>query len=206
MRPESMFGLPNMRFRHPFTRVLGSPIRVDLLRELSRAAGTALSGRELARRVGASPSQVNEQLRRLRSEGLVRSQTRGRAHSWSVSSEHSLAGPLHRLFDEEPRSFDQLRQRLRATLRPLPIERALLFGSVARGDEYPGSDIDLFVVTRGEAEKEAVADALSRASMEFARRFGNPLAPLILTRAEVRNRRNPGLLAAIEREGLRLEM
>ncbi|HEV2448829.1 MAG TPA: nucleotidyltransferase domain-containing protein, partial [Thermoplasmata archaeon] len=141
----------------------------------------------------------------LRSEGLLRAQTLGRVHSWSLSSEHSLAKSLQDLFDAEPTIFDQLRQRLEATVRSLPIERALLFGSVARGRERPESDIDLFVQTRGEAEKEVVADALSRASLEFARRFGNPLSSLILTRAEVKSRRNPGLLASIERDGVRLE-
>ncbi|MCI4319771.1 MAG: nucleotidyltransferase domain-containing protein [Thermoplasmata archaeon] len=100
--------------------------------------------------------------------------------------------------------FDQLRRRLEVTVRQLPVERAVLFGSVARGEERPESDIDLFIETRGDAEKETVSDALSRASLEFAIRFGNPLSSLILTRAEVRNRRNPALLASIEREGLRL--
>ena len=203
---ECMFEIPNMRFRHPFTEVLGSPIRVNLLRELARANGLPLSGRELARRVSASPSQVNQHLQGLRSQGLVTSRTLGRVHSWSLAAEHALAGTLRKLFDEEPAPFAQMRERLEATIRPLPVERAILFGSIARGDERPESDIDVFVETRGEAEKEVVADALSRASLDFAIRFGNPLSSLILTRAEVRSRRNPQLLASIDRDGLLLEV
>ena len=201
-----MFGIPNMRFRRPFTELLGSPIRVDLLRMLSRARGEALSGRELARRVSASPSQVNEHLRILEAQGVVRSQTIGRVHAWSMSTEHVLAGPLHHLFEVEPAVFEQLLTKLEATLRPLPIERAILFGSVARGDERPESDIDLFVETRGKEEKEVVAAALGRASQEFALRFGNPLSNLILTHAEVGRGSIPGLLESIEREGVRLRI
>jgi len=203
---DYVFGIANMRFRRPLTELLGSPIRVDLLRVLSRTRGEALSGRELARRVSASPSQVNQHLWSLESQGIVRSQTIGRVHAWSLSTEHALAESLRHLFELEPAIFDQLRARLEAVLRPLPIERAILFGSVARGDERPESDIDLFVVTRGKAEKEEVADALGRASQEFTLRFGNPLSNLILTHAEVERGSNPELLASIEREGLRLRV
>ena len=195
-----------MRFHRPLTELLGSPIRIDVLRALSRTRGEALSGRELARRVSASPSQVNEHLGSLEAQGLVRSQTIGRVHAWSLSTEHALAAPLQHLFEAEPAIFDQLRARLEAVLRPLPIERAILFGSVVRGDDRPESDIDLFVETRGKAEKEEVADALGRASQEFALRFGNPLSNLILTRAEVERGSYPELLASIEREGLRLRV
>ncbi|MCI4363136.1 MAG: nucleotidyltransferase domain-containing protein [Thermoplasmata archaeon] len=111
---------------------------------------------------------------------------------------------MQHLFELEPAIFDQLRRKLEVTLRSLPIERAILFGSVARGDEGPGSDIDLFVQTQGRAEKELVADALARASQEFALLFGNPLSNLILTNAEVKRGSNPQLLESIEREGLRL--
>jgi predicted nucleotidyltransferase len=193
-----------MRFRRPLTELLGNPIRVDLLRVLSRARGESLSGREVARRVSASPSQVNGHLRALAAQGLVRSQTLGRVHAWSLTEEHALADSLHHLFEVEPTVFDELRSKLEATLRPLPIERAILFGSVVRGDERPGSDIDLFVETRGRTEKEQVADALARASQEFALRFGNPLSNLILTHAEIERGSNPELIESIEREGLRL--
>ncbi|HEY6239029.1 MAG TPA: nucleotidyltransferase domain-containing protein [Thermoplasmata archaeon] len=201
-----MCGLSNMRFHRPLTQVLGSPIRVDLLRELARANGQPLSGRELARRVGASPSQVNQHLQELRSQGLVHARTIGRVHGWSLATQHVLVGALRRLFDEEPAPFTQLRERLEATIRPLPVERAVLFGSIARGDERPESDIDVFIETRGKAEKEVVAEALSRASLEFAILFGNPLSSLILTRAEVQSRQNPDLLASIDRDGLSLEV
>jgi predicted nucleotidyltransferase len=195
-----------MRFRRPLSNLLGSAIRVDLLRVLSKAQGEALSGREVARRVSASPSQVNQHLRSLEAQGLVRSQTLGRVHAWSLSTDHALADALRQLFEVEPVFFDELRERLEATLRPLPIERAILFGSVARGEERPDSDIDLFIETRGRTEKEAVADALGRASQGFAMRFGNPLSNLILTHAEVERGSNPELLGSIERDGLRLRI
>jgi predicted nucleotidyltransferase/biotin operon repressor len=201
-----MFGIPNMRFHRPLTELLGSPIRVDLLRVLAQARGDLLSGRELARRVSASPSQVNEHLRSLAAQGVVRSQTLGRVHGWSLSTEHALADSLRQLFEVEPALLNELRTKLEATLRPLPVERAILFGSVARGEERPESDIDLFIETRGTTEKEQVADALSRASQKFALRFGNPLSNLILTRAEVGRGSNRELLVSIEQEGLRLRV
>lgn len=203
---EYVFGITNMRFHGSMTEILGSPTRVDLLRVLARAHGSPLSGRELARQVSASASQVNLHLRTLQSHGLVKASTVGRVHLWSLSFDHALSKPLQELFEAEPLLFKQLQEQLETTLRSLPIERAIMFGSVARGDESPESDIDLFIETRGSEEKERVADALSAASIRFAQRFGNPLSNLILTRAEVERSSNPALFAAIKREGISLRI
>jgi predicted nucleotidyltransferase/biotin operon repressor len=191
-----------MRFHDPLTDVLGSPIRVSLLRELVRAPPHGFSGRELAQVVGYSPSQVNQHLNSLRSQGIVQTQTTGRVHVWSLSQGHALVEPIRRLFASEALLMASLTDDLRDSLNGLPVERAILFGSVARGDESPTSDIDLFVEARTLAGKEAIAEALSRMSQAFALRYGNALSNLVLTRAEVRERLNPRLLESIDSEGL----
>lgn len=48
--------------------------------------------------------------------------------------------------DEILSAVGRLRQRLETSL---PIERAILFGSRARGDSRPDSDVDLIVVSAG---------------------------------------------------------
>jgi len=41
-----------------------------------------------------------------------------------------------------------LKQELTQRLRPLGLESVVLFGSVAKGEDTPDSDIDLYVITR----------------------------------------------------------
>src|ERR1700693_4588400 len=180
-----------MRFHSSLSGVLGNPIRLDILRILSRFPLRGFTGRELARLIDNSPSQTNEALGSLRTEGLVHSETVGRAHLWRFSKEHELARPIRRLFESEHRVLDTVRLELRRALSGLPVERARLFGSVARGDEDPSSDIDVFVEVLSEQDKETVADALARASARFALRFGNSLSNLVLTRAELARKSNP---------------
>lgn len=46
-----------------------------------------------------------------------------------------------------------------------PVERIILFGSKARGDDEPDSDIDLLVITTPELDREA-EDAMQDAAWE----------------------------------------
>jgi predicted nucleotidyltransferase len=199
---EYVSGQSNMRLHDPLTDALGSPIRVRLLREFVRSPDHGFSGRELARLLGSSASQVNLHLGSLLSQGIVETRTIGRAHVWSLSGDHVLVDPLRRLFESEAGLMASLTGDLLDSLDGLPIVRAVLFGSVARGEETPTSDVDVFVEARTAAGREAIADALSRASQMFALRYGNALSNLVLTRAEVRARVNSGLMESIESEGL----
>jgi predicted nucleotidyltransferase len=197
-----VFGISNMQLRNPLSQALGSSIRVNLLRVLVRDPARRLSGRELARLVGASPSQVNQHLEGLAAAGLLRSESIGRVHLWRPVEAHVLFPVLAEMFSRERSMLDSLKNEIRQSLRGQPVERAVLFGSIARGTERPPSDIDLLVVTRGDEDKEKVADALSRASTRFALRYGNPLSSLVLTAPEARRRRNPALWKAIEADGI----
>lgn len=104
-----------------------------------------LTGREVARLVeeGSQPT-VNASLRRLAGLGLVQAEEAGSAYLYMLNREHLgaplvalLAGirpELERRLHEEIGSWD------------IPPEHVSLFGSAARGDGDPQSDIDLLVV------------------------------------------------------------
>jgi predicted nucleotidyltransferase len=193
-----------MRFHSPLTGMLGNPIRLNLLRVFTQFPSRGRSGRELARLIGASHSQTNAALGSLMAEGLIHPEVVGRSHIWRFSSDHILAEPLSRLFEAERRFPDRLIQELRRVLENLPVENATLFGSVARGDEGPDSDIDLFVEVADNAAKERVADALNAASVRFALCYGSALSSLVLTRTQLARRSNASLARNIEREGVPL--
>ncbi len=72
----------------------------------------------------------------------------------------------------------EIRDHLTPVLRGLDVEKALLWGSYARGDAHPGSDIDLIVVAdtnRGRLERNgeylwALGNALDKLSPELTNR------------------------------------
>lgn len=125
----------------------------------------------------------------------------GPSHIWRVAPQHLLSDPLIRLFEQERQSVRALKSELKAVVARLPVTRALLFGSVARAEEQPASDIDLFVQVRGSSDKRRAEDVLSAVSPKFALRFGNPLSSLVMTDEQVRRSSNPRLIESITTEG-----
>jgi len=193
-----------MRFHNSLEEILGNPVRLKVLRVLVRSVGTGLTGRELARRVSASTSQTITALEQLERSGVVHREIAGRAHLWFISADHVLSGTLARLFAEEAGSLDLLKRDLKVAIGKLPVRRAWLFGSIARGDERLTSDVDLFVEVRSRAKRKNVEDSLSGLSAEFARRFGNPLSTIVVDSARIRSRATSDLLVRVQKEGLPL--
>jgi DNA-binding Lrp family transcriptional regulator len=193
-----------MRFHNQLDDILGNTIRLRLLRILVRTGNRGLTGRELAKVCGASASQVTSSLQALESSGVVVREIVGHAHLWRMAEGHVMAPVLTALFRAEAGSLTTLKNDLQAIIRNLPVERATLFGSVARGDERATSDIDLWVQVRSRADKKRVEEALSGASLDFAIKFGNPLSALVVEERQLRTPTNPALLATIRQDGIDL--
>jgi uncharacterized protein len=197
-----VFDSSNMRFHETLDDVLGNSTRVRVLRVLTRSPDQGFTGRELARKCGTSPSQTIDALRSLEETGVVRREVAGPSHVWRLSSGHVLSDRLTELFVQERALLDTLKLEVKAAVSKLDVERAWLFGSVARRDERPTSDVDLLVQLNSLAEKGSVEEALGQLSTKFALLFGNPLSSVILTRAEVQQRQSRSLISTIQREGI----
>lgn len=194
-----------MRFHDPLDDLFGNRGQLRLLRILSRAGDRGLTGRELARLCGASSSQTIAALRELEESGLVVREIVGRAHLWRITEEHVLTPVVRALFRAEAEAFTALRTDLERVLRKLPVRRAVLFGSVARGDERRTSDVDVLVEVKSHSAKEQVEEALSALSIDFTKKFGNPLSTLVLDESHLRGPPNPSLMVSLRREGVELE-
>lgn len=191
-----------MRFHAALDDILGTPTAVRLLRAWTESPHRTFTGRELAAQASVHPNRAHAVLRRLEEAGLAERRVIGRAHAWSLLTDHHLVRPLQRLFDEERKAGEALAGRVRAVLEKVPgVRRVVLFGSVARGDERPWSDLDLLVVVDSAATKAGVWGPVHELSREFAATFGNPLMPVIYTASEYERKRGLPLVKNIEREG-----
>jgi len=189
-----------MNVSRPYADVLPGPrgLVLSTLVSLERP----VSVRALARYAGTSPQGTLRLVNELAAAGLVMAEPAGRALMVSLNREHLAAGPVIALVGLRRR----LVEALHAELAGWPDLRAgWLFGSVARGDGGPASDVDILVVgTSTEGEGWAKATAALRGQVR--RWTGNPLQLVEHTPpsfATLVKRSNP-LVGALRREGIAL--
>lgn len=191
-----------MRYHHLLDAILGQLSKLRVLRFLVGGGGEG-GGREIARSVGLSHPIVHRSLQDLAAHGLIVSRRAGGALLYRANPDHwlvqELLGPL---FSKERGARQALGTFLLKRLN-IPGASLILFGSVGRGEEQPDSDIDLLVVLpNGRRKQESEAKVLEVAP-EVSRVFGNRLALVVLTRAELRERfrRRERWVRAVLREG-----
>lgn len=173
-----------MRFDRPLDDLFASRSHVRVLRALAGSPrGLAVSGRDVARRAGISHPRAAEVLSELAAQGVVRMDRRPGAHAYQLEEQHVLAERLRGLFEWEARLYDELLSVLRTEIvrADAGVREAYLFGSVARGQATPRSDIDLAVVAPDRDPDDVVA-RLSAVEELVRRRFGNELSVLARSR------------------------
>ncbi len=108
------------------------------------------------------------------------------------------------------RNINRLKEELVQRLRPLGLESAVLFGSVAKGEDNADSDVDLYVVTRDEtipanwSEKNRIYLGISRHLRDLHKKY--PIDLIVHTKAmyEQFMSRNSLMANEIRTNGLKL--
>ena len=160
-----------------------------LLTLLFGQPGRSFFASELIRLTGSGSGAVQRELMRFASSGLVSVTSLGRR-------KHYQANPACPVFEEVRgivRKTLALAEPIRRALEPLAgrVRLALVYGSVAKGTDTAGSDVDLLIVADG-LMLEELYDALSPVESSLARR----ISPMLYTPREFDERiaaRNPFL-------------
>lgn len=146
------------------------------------------TGREIARRVGLSHQQVHEALRQLEAWGIVGRKIASPAHLFRLNRDHwAVAKLLKPVFEGERKWLEDL---LNGVSKGLPkgVVSLVLFGSAARGELRPKSDIDLLALVGTEGDKGKVAEYLAFKGGELRSKYHHPLRPVVLTVREFKDR------------------
>jgi len=180
--------------------LVASAPRLRLLRYLSAHEGP-FTGRELARSARLDPKNASLALRQLVDAGVIQRRRAGRAYLYSLDRDSYLAHEvLLPAFSKERDWQKALGSEVKATAGR-GVESVILYGSWARGQAGPRSDIDLIVVVGAKRRKAAVESRLSDRRARFVGRFGYPPSFLVLSRLEFRNRlrrRDPLIMEIVE--------
>lgn len=175
---------------------LGSTAKIRILRALlpltSPVSGAELRSLSGVRSAGGMWTALGE----LTELGLLQRDVSRRIRFFRINRDHDLVEPLRALFDAESRRLAGLREALEGILRGGAVREhtlsIIVFGSNARGDARPGSDLDLLVVTQTGPQVERVLEVLIDAIPTVQHRFGLRLSPLVLEKARVQERYRDG--------------
>jgi predicted nucleotidyltransferase len=161
---------------------LFTPVQQRVLGILFGQPERAFQSAELIRLAGSGTGAVHRQLQRLVEAGLVAVSRAGNQKYYKAQKDSSVYPELHGLIVKTVGIVEPLRD----VLAPIAdrIDLAFVFGSVAKGTEHGGSDLDLLIVT------DALAYADIYAALEAAeRKLGRTINPIVFTRAEWKRKR-----------------
>lgn len=183
-----------MQLQRPFATVT-TAVDGDVLMVLSRAAGQ-MTIADIHRLVpDRSYAGVRNSADRLVQQGIVNGSRTGRTKAFALNEDHLAAPAVRMLADMR----HELVERLTDACAGLPLRYAAVFGSGARGEMRPDSDLDLcFVVAAGRAPE--VQDAVHELCERAQAWTGNVVRPVVFDESEI-DGPDP-LLASVARDGV----
>ena len=145
--------------RYPLTRLFGSPGNVPVLRVL--ADGLASSAPQIASAAGLTPQGARLVLDVLAAQRIVVAKGSARTRLFELASLHPFRHPLLHLFKAESAAWEDLVARLREQLKQRAgVRAAWLYGSVARSEDTPASDIDVALLVSSPDVSDKVREDL----------------------------------------------
>jgi predicted nucleotidyltransferase len=138
--------------------------------------------REIARLTGTTAGTLNKELARLHEAGLLECERVGNQLQYSANRAHQIYPELASILRKTVGLADVLIE----ALAPLAekIEVALVFGSIARGTEAAGSDIDVLII--GAVDFGSVVDVLHPAQQKLGREVNPKVYSVREWRAKVK--------------------
>ncbi len=159
------------------------------------------TGNEIARLSGMHPRTSLKALTKLEELGIVNRLRGGRDHIFTLNREHYLVNEVVlQIFDREAQFRNELFKSLSKILRNKVIS-AIVYGSTARKEESPKSDLDLCCIVEKKKEVENIRMVLDNSSQKLNNKFGIKLSPLFFTLTEFKKKKNTQLVKDIIEEG-----
>lgn len=151
--------------RNPLNLVFGVDSNVRVLRVLARHGGL-LASSDISRRADLSKSSTRLGLLSLEQIGIISAEGSGYNRLYRLNTKHYLADEIDSLFAAEDRRFAAIIEAVTTSPGNSKhlVKSLWVYGSVARGDDRLGSDLDVGVVAETSdlaAVVEVVRDGLA---------------------------------------------
>lgn len=175
-------GIASDRARRGLAAALFTPVQARVLGLLFGQPERRYQSAELIRLARGGTGAVHRQLARLADAGLVTVTRSGNQKHYQARRDSPVFGELHGLVVKTVGLVEPIRQAL-TDLRQ-SIKAAFVYGSVAKGSDRAGSDIDLMVIS-DELDYAALYKSLGQAEAVLGRRIN----PTVMTPREWRAKR-----------------
>ena len=161
-----------------------------------------MSEREIASVLNVSHMSINRTMRELADINLVHFVNIGKAHLWRVNRKSYAYKVLSEIIKGISNIKEPLEDLKKTILRNLPktsIKKIILFGSITKGTDSPSSDIDIFILVKDIMDKEKLEPSIEKLSDICFEKYGNNLAPYVLTEREMKQKKNLKIISEINR-------
>ncbi len=190
-----------MKFNASLIDILNSKTKLKIVKFLLTHEAS-MSEREIASILKVSHMSINRTMRELSEVNFVDFVTIGKAHLWKVNRKSYAFKLLSEFIKGVSRIRDPLNDLKDMILTNIPktlIKKVVLFGSVAKGEEETGSDIDVFFLVKDSRDKEKLGSALEKLSNTCLETYGNRLSPYILSKQEAKKKAKTKFLFEINK-------
>lgn len=183
-----------MRLHNYLEDALGSRVKINVLRELFKYRSKSFTIRELAASTkDVTHTAVRKALGDLQGVNIIKVEHHGQSNLITLNDKCEIYDVLVTLFGKETQTFYYFTQELKKVV-PNGIISCVIFGSVARGEEDPDSDIDVLFITDN---KETVHKFVENKLQMFVSRYGNAISPYIMSKAEFARKKNTAFVKGI---------
>ncbi len=172
-----------MKLHNILDEVLKSKSHIMVLRVLQDTA-QGYTGREIARLSGLTHRACLQALTNLEDLAIVQRRRGGRDHTFTLNRKNVIVSDgILPLLDLERKLLDRLQQYIKRRFAK-HTESIMLFGSVVRGEETVGSDMDVCFVAGNKSKLKEVENIVHELQPAVKQMFGADLAPVYYTAAE----------------------
>jgi predicted nucleotidyltransferase len=160
-----------MRINRPLDDVFGNPNNVRVLRHMILYPSPVITGRGIARELGMSHATCIRSLNNLVDLGILLRKRIGSSATYEIAESSALLTDiLEPAFKEESALLQGLVNTMLAGIKS-KILAVYLFGSVARGEDTPSSDMDMLVILKQPGDKQSVEEAFGNNEENAYKRY-----------------------------------
>ncbi len=190
--------------RYPLDRVFSVSTRLPILRALQDNR-EGMSGRAIAREAGINHQSCAVAVNKLETLKLLQRQGSGKTQLIRLNFDNYIVKNLLLPLLRQEREFQKALKREIVEVFREDALSITLFGSAARAQDVPESDIDLLLLVQAHLKNKIQDKAITYCSV-FMPRYGIRLSPIIMTVGQARDRvrREDPLMKNILYEGVDL--
>jgi predicted nucleotidyltransferase len=192
-----------MVIRKVLEAIFGSPAKIRILRVLS-SSPQPLSGRQVGELAGLSHRGAIQALESLVELGAVRQRRAGKAYQYSLSQGNiAVETIIAPSLKAEAALLDDLKKKIVAHFGRKAVSLTL-YGSVVRGTEKKGSDVDVLAIARNERMKSDLEEKSASLAPFFRGRYNSLLSLNCFTLDDLRDKKTLPLIRSVKEEGVTL--